>query len=360
MDSKFGPDGALYVQTYDGFFRAGHEHRHLPLRLRRRPVDAGRGPARDPDRRASRSASQGRLRRRLLQVGVRRRPATSDRGQPDAYLRRGQALHGQADGDLRRRLDGHRARSTSTCSPQADEAAPTTTHTITPAAPTGDGTYKKPVTITLDRHRHAAASRRGPHRVPHQRRRVDGLLGARDPSAAGHLQVRLPLDVTARATSRRSRPSRTRSRWSRTARPNLNDEFNGTSLDPKWTIAGPPRSTPAALSVADGVLRLKIENGDMIGRPDTARNVLLQRAPAGSWVISTKINTSELTNEGEQAGLILWQSEQARHARTTSPRSSTSTRASRGASSTCRRATTARTSRTRRSSRRTRPRSTCA
>ena len=23
MDSKFGPDGALYVQTYDGFFRAG-------------------------------------------------------------------------------------------------------------------------------------------------------------------------------------------------------------------------------------------------------------------------------------------------------------------------------------------------
>src|SRR5215212_8341011 len=23
MDSKFGPDGALYVQVYDGFFRAG-------------------------------------------------------------------------------------------------------------------------------------------------------------------------------------------------------------------------------------------------------------------------------------------------------------------------------------------------
>ena len=39
--------------------------------------------------------------------------------------------------------------------------------------------------------------------------------------------------------------------------------------------------------------------------------MLLQRAPAGSWVISTKINMSELTNEGEQAGLILWQSERS-------------------------------------------------
>ena len=28
MDSKFGPDGALYVQTYDGFFRAGPQRRH--------------------------------------------------------------------------------------------------------------------------------------------------------------------------------------------------------------------------------------------------------------------------------------------------------------------------------------------
>ena len=63
--------------------------------------------------------------------------------------------------------------------------------------------------------------------------------------------------------------------------------------------------------MADGSLQLKIETGDMIGQTNTARNVLLQRAPAGSWVISTKINTSELTNEGEQAGLILWQSERS-------------------------------------------------
>ena len=41
----------------------------------------------------------------------------------------------------------------------------------------------------------------------------------------------------------------------------------------------------------------------------TARNVLLQTAPAGSWVIQTKINVSELTTSGEQAGLMLWQSE---------------------------------------------------
>ena len=89
-------------------------------------------------------------------------------------------------------VDGRRHGSTSTCSRAADEAAPTTTHTITPAAPTGDGTYKKPVTITLTA-TDTGGIRRRPHGVPHQRRRVDGLLGARDPSAAGRLHVRVPL-----------------------------------------------------------------------------------------------------------------------------------------------------------------------
>ncbi len=191
-----------------------------------------------------------------------------------------------------------------------DEAAPTTTHTITPAAPSGDGTYKKPVTITL------TAGDTGGSGVDRTEYRInDGAWTAysapvtrqqpgvyefdfRSRDRAGNVEA--IKTVTYTITVVQNCPT------------NLNDEFNGTSLDPKWTIAGnPPRSTPAALSVADGFLNLKIEAGDMIGQTNTARNVLLQTAPAGSWVISTKINTSELTNEGEQAGLILWQSERS-------------------------------------------------
>ena len=192
----------------------------------------------------------------------------------------------------------------------ADEAAPTTTHTITPAAPTGDGTYKKPVTITL------AATDTGGSGVDRTEYRInDGAWTAysapvtrqqpgvykfdyRSRDRAGNIEAFKTVTYT--ITVIQNCPT------------NLNDEFDGTSLDPKWSIAGnPPRSTPAALSVADGFLSLKIEAGDMIGHTNTARNVLLQTAPSGSWVISTRINTSELTNEGEQAGLILWQSERS-------------------------------------------------
>ena len=37
--------------------------------------------------------------------------------------------------------------------------------------------------------------------------------------------------------------------------------------------------------------------------------MLLQDAPSGSWQIQTKLDVSTLTHEGEQAGFILWQSE---------------------------------------------------
>ena len=47
----------------------------------------------------------------------------------------------------------------------------------------------------------------------------------------------------------------------------------------------------------------------MIGGTATAQNVLLQDAPSGSWQIQTKLDVSTLTNEGEQAGFILWQGE---------------------------------------------------
>ena len=87
---------------------------------------------------------------------------------------------------------------------------------------------------------------------------------------------------------------------------NFNDEFNGTALDPKWSVLRP---LPDAVSFVDGAMRIKVRNGDMIGNQATAQNVLLQDAPSGSWQIQTKLDVSTLVNEGEQAGFILWQGE---------------------------------------------------
>ena len=68
------------------------------------------------------------------------------------------------------------------------------------------------------------------------------------------------------------------------------------------------RRTPR--SFADGALRIKVRDGDMIGGTATAQNVLLQDAPVGLAGRSRPSSTSPtLTNEGEQAGFVLWQSE---------------------------------------------------
>ena len=58
MDSKFGPDGALYVQTYDGFFRAGPDVGIYRYDYVGGAADAGRRAAGVADRRATRSASR--------------------------------------------------------------------------------------------------------------------------------------------------------------------------------------------------------------------------------------------------------------------------------------------------------------
>ena len=65
MDSKFGPDGALYVQVYEGFFSTGPQRGPVPLRLHGRRRHAGPRPAVAVDRhRASGPVLARRLRRR--------------------------------------------------------------------------------------------------------------------------------------------------------------------------------------------------------------------------------------------------------------------------------------------------------
>ncbi|MDA0159761.1 DUF1080 domain-containing protein [Solirubrobacter ginsenosidimutans] len=89
--------------------------------------------------------------------------------------------------------------------------------------------------------------------------------------------------------------------------PSLNDEFNGTALDGKWQVLRP---APAYRTFnGDGRLRITVRNGDMIGATASAQNVLLQDAPDGSWQATTKLDVSTLTTAGDQAGFVLWTSE---------------------------------------------------
>ena len=82
------PDGALYVQVYDGFFRAGQNAGICRFDYMGGAGHAGREPARVPDRRQPRALLERRLGRHRVRVGLRRRQRRLDRGEPDAQVRR--------------------------------------------------------------------------------------------------------------------------------------------------------------------------------------------------------------------------------------------------------------------------------
>ena len=86
MDSKFGPDGALYVQVYEGFFTTGsgaglYRFKYTGGATPRARTRSGSRRPRPPD-----PVLDRRLRRRLLRVGLRRRPDVRGH-QPDPHLR---------------------------------------------------------------------------------------------------------------------------------------------------------------------------------------------------------------------------------------------------------------------------------
>ena len=214
---------------------------------------------------------------------------TSTEANPHAHLRRGQALHGEADGDLRRRLDGRRHGRRRRARPGRRGRADHDAHDH-PGRARGDGTYKKPVTSRSAADRHGRLGR-GADRVPHQRRRVAGLHGAGRRVSSRAPTSSTTARATARATSRDDQDaSPSRSTVIQNCPTNLNDEFNARrarsevddhALDDRRRF------------VQDGFLRLKVEAGDMIGDSgQRAERAPAGRAPAGSWVISTRINTS--------------------------------------------------------------------
>ena len=187
----------------------------------------------------------------------------------------------------------------------ADETAPVTTHTLTPAQPGAGGTYTRAVTVTLNATDPAPGSG-----IDSTEYRVNGgewqdyegplrreqpgmyLFEYRSTDRTGNVEAIKSVAFTIAVAEN--------------CLTNFNDEFDGPALDPKWTVRRP---LPEAMSFADGAMRIKVRNGDMIANQANAQNVLLQDAPSGSWQIQVKLDVTTLVNEGEQAGFILWQGE---------------------------------------------------
>jgi len=88
------------------------------------------------------------------------------------------------------------------------------------------------------------------------------------------------------------------------------DEFDGTGLQKcRWTNI--VRENPEGYRVADGALKINTGNGlDMYGGNTTAQNIVTQKAPAGPWEATTKVDIPFTGKDYEQAGLMVYGNDQ--------------------------------------------------
>ena len=301
MDSKFGPDGALYVQTYDGFFRAGPGvsiYRYDYVGGASTPGASPKGVPIGANRVRYSSAGSGGVSYKWEfddgQTSTEASPVHQF-ATPGRHTATLTVTYGGGDTDS--------ATVAVDVLEQADETAPVTTAALNPAEPGPGGTYTRPVTVTL------AATDAGSGVDSTEYRINGGEFQAYTAPITRSQPGQYTIDY--RSTDRTGNVEATKSVAFSIATPdnctpNRNDEFDGPALDPKWQII---RDAPGARSFADGRLRMLVRAGDMIGGTATAQNLLLQNAPSGSWQATIKLDVSTLTNEGEQAGFILWSRE---------------------------------------------------
>jgi arabinan endo-1,5-alpha-L-arabinosidase len=87
----------------------------------------------------------------------------------------------------------------------------------------------------------------------------------------------------------------------------LSDEFNGTTLDPRWTWVREPATTTYGLG--DGTFRFDTQAADLFEDSNNA-SVLTEAAPSGDYVVETKVKLN-VPAEGccfnfVQAGLVIY------------------------------------------------------
>jgi glucose/arabinose dehydrogenase/PKD repeat protein/type 1 glutamine amidotransferase len=83
------------------------------------------------------------------------------------------------------------------------------------------------------------------------------------------------------------------------------DEFDGTAIDGcRWNRF--VRYDSANLSVVDGQLRIKTQQGDINGGDNgSPRNFVLQQVPEGDWTVETRV-TPAMLHQWQLAGLIVY------------------------------------------------------
>ncbi|MDA0173823.1 ThuA domain-containing protein [Solirubrobacter taibaiensis] len=79
------------------------------------------------------------------------------------------------------------------------------------------------------------------------------------------------------------------------------DDFNGSALGAGWSIV----RGDGAHSLANGLLSIPTQVGDLYQTANTAKNLVLRPAPAGPFTIVTKVNHKGLV-QYQQAGLIVY------------------------------------------------------
>jgi beta-glucosidase len=88
------------------------------------------------------------------------------------------------------------------------------------------------------------------------------------------------------------------------ARAASSDEFNGATLDPKWTVVRPD---PANQTVGGGALTITPEAGDLVTTSNNAKNLVLQPA-LGDWTMTSKLTFGAVPNApSQQGGIIAYQ-----------------------------------------------------
>ncbi len=307
MDSKFGPDGAYYVQVYSGFFSTGAQ-----AGLYRFAYTGGPDTP-NPDPQWATTGAPREIRFSLGSSGGV--SYVWDFGDGSATSTERTPTHTYAAGGTFpakltvRYADGEELSKTFTVNVSDDATRPTTT-----AQTTGTN----PIEVTL-----SAADGAGGTGVEWTEYRIDGggwtrneNTGSADPfvttfTVRGQGEHLVEFRSRDRAGNVEDPPKSV----SFTIQPPggggnsclpQSDEFAGSALDAKWEVRRPAGGGP---TVANGSLGLPILEGDFIANDPLASNTLLQDAPSGEWTVTTRLNTAAIDANGEQAGLVIWKSE---------------------------------------------------
>ena len=317
MDSKFGPDGALYVQVYSGFFSTGSEAGMYRFTYTGGPDT----PNPDPQWTSTSTARQ-------VQFGLGASGGVSyewDFGDDTPTSTAPTPAHTYAaTGTYDAKLtvtysDGEKVSKVVKVTVGDDAAAPTTTVQINNATPVNS--YNAPVQVSL-----RASDGTGGTGVEWTEYRIDGgaFVRADNTESADPFVTSFNVGGNGQHTVE----FRSRDRSGNTESPNglvsftintggggaaclpQSDEFGGAALDPKWSVLRPVADNGPV--VADGSLTLPTLQGDFIANDPLASNVVLQDAPEGEWTFTTKLDTAGINANGEQAGIVIWKSETPR------------------------------------------------